>query len=265
MSRERPPRLAAALIRLVVDSEELAGDLEETFATLAATRGREHARRWYWKEAFAAMLHRIVRAIEHYGVAATFGIAGGAGMIAMSRLRTRGSYLMLLYPAMMIAAAIYVRSNRVMTFRRRFAFALTTFATMTAVMYVFTLMDPRVTSPSVGGHLWRIAFVLALGSIAAAIVAAFSSIKSMPFFIFPCVPVLAFTLLSFSRAQILRVLLKPVLPFAFFVNWRHDGWALAFVGLDLLLWTAVGWLVFRARVSEVAASDPTQQTPPALP
>jgi predicted permease len=54
----RPPFLAAWLLAQVIHEsgrEELLGDLEELFQVHARTRGRRHARRWYWSQTLQAV------------------------------------------------------------------------------------------------------------------------------------------------------------------------------------------------------------------
>ena len=252
MREDGPPRFAQGLIRLFSRSEErpaLLGDLEETFTALAATRGHEHASRWYWRETITIMMFSSIRAIEKDAVVAGgLGVVGGAVLIATTTMPMGPWWLFFVYAALMITIAIFVRVRGIATFSRRFVLSLTTFMTMTFVLYAFVLYE-FVTPAEIPfwGYVWSIALMLAFGFITAAIVAGFSGARSAPFLIFPCVPIIVVAALkAMPDAQALRTLAHGVMPFTFFVNWRRDGWGWGFAGLDILLWAAVGWLLFRA-------------------
>ena len=256
MREDGPPRFAQGLIRLFTRSEErlaLLGDLEETFTALAATRGPEHASRWYWRETIAMVMFSSIRAIKKDTVVAGgLGVVGGAVLIAtiiatITRTIPESSVLFV-YAALMITIAIFVRVRGIATFSRRFVLSLTTFMTMTVVMYAFVIYAfVKVAEVPFWGYAWSIGLMLAFGSITAAIVAGFSGARSAPFLIFPCVPIIVIGVLKANPgAQALRTLAHGVMPFTFFVNWRRDGWGWGFAGLDVLLWAAVGWLLFRA-------------------
>ena len=142
---------------------------------------------------------------------------------------------------------IYLRMMQVDSFWRRFLLILTAFMTMTLLMYGFIAASGDVQRLPVWGHALRIGFAVVLGSATATIIAAFSGRRSSSFVIFPFVPVIAFAWLAMVRpAESVRRLFHGILPFTFFVNWRRDGWAWGFAGLDVLLWSAIGWLLFEA-------------------
>ncbi len=57
---QNPPRLAGALLRLILSSEDaevISGDLEETFRTIAAPRA---ARRWYWRQTLSIVFAHVL-------------------------------------------------------------------------------------------------------------------------------------------------------------------------------------------------------------
>ena len=66
VSRPSPPRLAAALVRLLPAERNgpfLAADLAQEFDDLAAAEGLAAARRWYWKQAWWVIAPTVAPAI----------------------------------------------------------------------------------------------------------------------------------------------------------------------------------------------------------
>gem|GEM_PF-2370930 len=253
MSGNAPPRLAQALLRLVIRGHDqvcVLGDLEEMFASVASKSGTRRAAIWFWKEAIVTTSYAVLRGIEKHRVTAfalVLGALWGVILIALSLLSTGGGFVLFVYAGLMLAMAVYLAIMRVESFGRRFSLTVTAFMTATLLLYWFTL-PPLARTFSVWGHAWRIGFALALGSIAAAVVAAFSSRRSSPFLVFPFVPVLASAylfLMPHRPSQAIRAMSQVILPFALLVNWRKDGWAWAFAGADVLLWAGIGWVLFQ--------------------
>ena len=256
MSGNSPPRLAQALIRLVIRGHDqvcVLGDLEEMFASVASKSGTRRAAIWFWKEAMVTTSYAVLRGIEKHRVTAfalVLGALWGVILIALSLLTTRGVFVLFVYAGLMLAMAVYLAIMRIESFERRFSLTVTAFMTATLLLYWFTcaeLAPPARTLP-LWGHVWRIGFLLASGSIAAAVVAAFSSRRSSPFLVFPFVPVLASAylfLMPHRPSQAIRAMFQVILPFALLVNWRKDGWRWAFAGADVLLWAGIGWMLLQ--------------------
>ena len=254
MRDHRPPRLPQALIRLVIRGEQQAcvlGDLEEMFASVTSKIGGKRAVRWYWKEAIVTTAYVILRGIETHRVTAltlAIGALCGVILIDLTLVSTRGALGFFVYAGLMLAMAVFLPVMSVQSFWQRFSLTLTAFMTATLLLYWFIIgvMAPEARALPLWGHAWRIGFALALGSLAATIVAAFSSRKSSPFLVFPFVPVIASAYLVLMRpSQEVRAMFRVILPFALIVNWRRDGWCWAFAGLDVLLWAGIGWALLQ--------------------
>jgi hypothetical protein len=256
MSGNSPPRLAQALLRLVIRGDDqvcVLGDLEEMFASVASKSGTRRAAIWFWKEAIVTATYALLRGVERNRVTCftlLLGVLFAVMMIDLTLVTTHAAFGFFVYAGLMLAMAVYLSVMRVESFRRRFSLTLTAFMTTTILMYWFAVavLSPEARSISLWGHTWRIGFALALGSVAAAIVAVFSSRRSAPFFVFPFVPVLASAclfLMPHRPSQAIRAMSQVILPLFLLVNWRKDGWRWAFAGADVLLWAGIGWVLFQ--------------------
>jgi hypothetical protein len=249
MSEQSPPRLAQALIRFIIrgnDQPSVLGDLEEMFASDVLKRGRRQAAISYWKEAVVAVAYAILRSVERHRVpvfSLLLGVLGGVVMIDVTLISRRGSLAVFVYAGVMFAAAVYFTIMSVESFARRFLLGLAAFMTTTMLMYWHAELSPLALPLPLWGHAVRLGAALTLGSIAAAIAAAFSRRKTAQFLIFPLIPVVACAFLTLTRpSHAVRSIFQVILPFTLLVNWRHDGWAWAFAGVDLLVWSLLGWL-----------------------
>lgn len=141
--------------------DAIVGDLEEEYA-----RGRSDA--WYWKEALIAIGHEPTNAFTS---PALIGLAGAAVQTAIVLLHVTGPLIMLAYPPVVLAAALFARRRYPNAFAPRFWSVAMAWAWMNIPFYfayVFVITPWGVANVPVLGHLWRIGALLAIGVIAAA-------------------------------------------------------------------------------------------------
>ncbi len=237
----KPPRVADFLLRLLLPPEErtaLLGDIEETF-------GKKDGRAavlWYWREAILTILHANARAIQKQPTR-VLGTTGFAVLVAIiSRMGLERSALFF-FPALMLAMAIILRVRGVASFSRRFAWTFTAFIIPMLILYAIVALMLSDSSMSLWGHAWRLGFFgVALGSLSAWIVATFSSERSARFLPFPFFPVFAYALLIAIRPPRAAINAFSVLLPGIELSRHYHGW-LWFALVDLLLWSAIGWVV----------------------
>ena len=101
------------------------------------------------------------------GFVLAFGVIGGAALITTVLLSHRGPWILLPYAAIVLACAALLRAEGVHPFGRRFALHLGAFMASTVVVYLFIgVFDARTLMViSLVGHAWRIALMLAIGSV----------------------------------------------------------------------------------------------------
>jgi putative ABC transport system permease protein len=105
MTRARPPRLAAWIVRLssrTGDRPYILADLDEEFAQHAAEHGRRSAAAWYWRQALASAVHLAGGRLRDRGLDATQTAGAshetprvGAGLVDLTGDLRRGCRLLL--------------------------------------------------------------------------------------------------------------------------------------------------------------------------
>jgi hypothetical protein len=109
--------------------------------------------------------------IKHYSANITltsifWGIVGGISLIVATRLTTNGPLQCSPYPFILIAAilTIALSEKSKITLRRLFIAGFNTFMIMSIMLYLFIIgiINPN-SSIDLGGHLWRIVFMIAAG------------------------------------------------------------------------------------------------------
>lgn len=105
--------------------------------------------------------------------ALALGLLGGGALITTVWTTTRGPLVLVPYAVLVLAAAIYLRVERVQHFGRRFALALGAFMFATVLLYLFIGLVAAKTlfliSPL--GHTWRLGLMLLIGGALSAAVA----------------------------------------------------------------------------------------------
>jgi len=111
--------------------------------------------------------------------ALALGLLGGAALITVEWTTTRGPLVLIPYGALVLAAAVYLRVERVQFWRRRFELTLGTFMVASLVLYVFvgTVLTRSLLSISAWGHTWRMGLMLAIGTALSAAVAQLTATK----------------------------------------------------------------------------------------
>jgi hypothetical protein len=96
-----------------------------------------------------------------------FGILGGAALIAVNALTRRGPAILVVYAAIVAVCGWVLRTERVHSFRRRFALHLGTFMAATVVLYLFVAQFSAhsLLRIPVLGHAWRIGALLGIGAV----------------------------------------------------------------------------------------------------
>jgi hypothetical protein len=195
----RSERLAEQLLLLLLPEtyrDALIGDLREECKRESLRDSRRSSITWsYWKEVTIAIINRLARSavktlllahrssrIEEdimptvgkatrppLAFSSALGLLGGGALIATVSLSHRGPLIFLPYAAIVLATAVYLRLERVQGFTRRFALSLGIFMISTVILYLFIGLN--TVQISVFGHVWRLGFMLVIGSILSAAVA----------------------------------------------------------------------------------------------
>lgn len=110
------------------------------------------------------------------------GALGGGASIMTTMLSSRGPLIFIPYALILLVAAIYLRSERIPTFQRRFLATFGAFMSAVAVHYVFlmTVVNPRTLEMPFVGHAWRIAVMAAIGAVVGAAVAQLTATRPVP-------------------------------------------------------------------------------------
>ena len=113
--------------------------------------------------------------------ALALGLLGGAALIIVEWTTTRGPLVLLPYAAIVIASAAYLRIEMVQPFSRRFLIALGSFMFASLLLYVFIgfVLAKTFFAISVAGHAWRIALLLAIGTVLSAAVAQLTATRGV--------------------------------------------------------------------------------------
>jgi hypothetical protein len=96
-------------------------------------------------------------------LAVSLGVFGGAVLVLSYVFFTPGKYLLIPYAAVVIAATVMIRAERVVAFPERFVIGLSSFMMASLALYVAVSFSPHTASLGVPGHSWRIAFLLVVG------------------------------------------------------------------------------------------------------
>lgn len=117
-----------------------------------------------------------------FAFALSLGFLGGAAIIVVQWSTTRGPLVLYPYAALVLAAALYLRRERVQGWRRRFALALGSFMVATVLSYLFVgVVHARsLLSISALGHAWRLGLMLLIGCALSAAVAQLTATKHAP-------------------------------------------------------------------------------------
>lgn len=107
------------------------------------------------------------------------GLLGASSIIVTAWNTTRGPLVFIPYGALVLAAAVYLRVERVQSFRRRFALTLGVFMFATVLFYLYVGLFTAKTLFIVPllGHAWRLGFMLLIGSVLSAAVAQVTATK----------------------------------------------------------------------------------------
>ena len=106
-------------------------------------------------------------------LALALGALGGAALIAMTWLSTRGPLILLPYGALVLSSLVAVRLAGWPEFSRRSAAAFLAFMVATVVLYVFigTVASGTLLEVSAWGHTWRLGFMALIGGVLSGAVA----------------------------------------------------------------------------------------------
>ena len=105
--------------------------------------------------------------------ALALGTLGGAALITTKMLSSRGPVGLLVYAALLLVAAAYLRLGQVRPFTRRLGMCLGAFMMGTAIFYadILLFVNPAALQIPLWGHAWRIGVMLGIGSALSAAVA----------------------------------------------------------------------------------------------
>jgi len=107
------------------------------------------------------------------------GLLGGGALIATAWNTTHGPLVLVPYAALVLAAAVYLRVERVQYFGRRFGMTLGVFMFATVLFYLYVGLFTAKTLFIIPlwGHAWRLGFMLAIGSALSAAVAQLTTVS----------------------------------------------------------------------------------------
>ena len=100
-------------------------------------------------------------------LALSMGVLGGALLVVSNATFASGKLILLPYAFLLFMAAVLTRGEQVASFVARFAVLLATFVLSSGVLYVVIALSPVSSRLSVFEHLWRVAFVVAIGAVLA--------------------------------------------------------------------------------------------------
>lgn len=107
------------------------------------------------------------------------GLLGAGFIIVTAWNTTHGPLVLIPYAVLVLAAAVYLRVERVQDFKRRFAMTLGVFMFATVLFYLYVGLFTAKTLFIVPlwGHAWRLGFMLLVGSVLSAAVAQVTGTK----------------------------------------------------------------------------------------
>ncbi|MBK5258074.1 MAG: hypothetical protein JJE51_00640 [Thermoanaerobaculia bacterium] len=166
------------IVRLLLPrdrADAFEGDMQEELARLASRVGPRRATLWHAREVALLVVHAMWRWLM---LAVSFGAITGTVALGFWALDLEiGTYLS--FPVVILALMALFRARPPQTYFLRFLTALTTFMTMTVVIYAgIRNLDSRVATIDLWGHTWRLCMMLAIGLVASACTALMSPGKS---------------------------------------------------------------------------------------
>jgi hypothetical protein len=107
------------------------------------------------------------------------GLLGASSFIVTAWNTTRAPVVLIPYAVLVLVAAVYLRVERVQSFKLRFAIALSVFMFATVLFYLYVGLFTAKTLFIVPlwGHAWRLGFMLLVGSVLSAAVAQVTATK----------------------------------------------------------------------------------------
>lgn len=101
-------------------------------------------------------------ASRNMSLAIALGVLGGTALVLSARFFASGKFLLVPYSAFVIATICVIRAERVSGFFERFAIGAGSFLIASVALYVANAVSPAAAQLAIGGHAWRLAFLVAL-------------------------------------------------------------------------------------------------------
>ena len=99
-------------------------------------------------------------------LAVALGAVGGAALVLSAMFITGpGKNILLTCALVVVGTTVAVRAERLSSFSTRFAIGLIAFVISSLALYVALALSPQTVHLGVGGHAWRVGFVVALGAL----------------------------------------------------------------------------------------------------
>ena len=98
-------------------------------------------------------------------LAVALGALGGAALVLSAMFFTPGKYLLIPYAAVVLGTLFAVRAERVPSFAARFMTGLLAFVISSFALYAALAISPATARLGVGGHAWRLAFIVGAGAL----------------------------------------------------------------------------------------------------
>jgi len=108
---------------------------------------------------------KLVMTRRSVSLSVALGVLGGVVLVLGYVFFTPGKYLLLPYGAVVLATTLAIRAERLTSFVERFTTGLLSFLVSSIALYVAVALSPSAGSPDVGGHLWRLTFLVAVGAL----------------------------------------------------------------------------------------------------
>ncbi len=99
-------------------------------------------------------------------LAVALGALGGAALVLSAMFITGpGKNILLTWALVVVGTTVAVRAERLSSFFTRFAVGLIAFVISSLALYVALAFSPQTSHLGLGGHAWRVGFIVALGAL----------------------------------------------------------------------------------------------------
>lgn len=102
---------------------------------------------------------------QQISLALALGAFGAATLVIGIAFVGTGSNVLALYALVVVGITVVIRLERLPTFRARFTVGLIAFMVSSIALYVKVALSPVTSSLSMGGHAWRIGFLVLVGAV----------------------------------------------------------------------------------------------------